>query len=155
MEQIILDIATKTRNVLENIQNEEGYWYDHNLGGACAIAAYAITYLLKKNKIKSNLIVGMDQSDESGHCWSTFYRNRKTFVIDVTATQFSKSIPNKYEKILILPEDQYHDLPFLREWGIAYFRKGKAAKEYLSTWCEDQQPKTYIDELSHYGIDLS
>ncbi len=76
-----------------SLQKVRGAQYDIlHLGGACGDAAIIVRDHLVKKGIKAICVQGVF-TRHNDHCWTRAWSGQTPYVIDITATQFKKTMP--------------------------------------------------------------
>lgn len=135
MNKEIIKISQVVRNICEQFAFSKNakdfdFYKRKDLSCMCAIASMALAKVLRKFKIKANVVDGSfiyDQSNHTfGHCWVECGNH----IIDITATQFKI-----YQDIFIT--HKRNNLNYIK--GII---KNKII--YFSDWPNTQQPNDNI-----------
>ena len=144
----ILDIASETREFL----HELGVWPEA-LDGACGVAAYCNWIRLNQmakfaGSIKTFQFV-MGVGDVGGHCWNEVNYGGRTYVLDVTATQFCNV---SCQPVIWEPIDEYT----ARDWFDSVAETiavGSDAIGQFDGWPHEQRPSTYKKQIiKRFGI---
>lgn len=110
-----------------------------DMNGCCGIASYTLYRVLRKAGYKAS-IASVTNCCE-GHCWVELDNN----VIDLTATQFDKSL----SEIFITNKKDYYknDVPrFYRNQEKLKFKKYKETLKYIKEW-DKQSPQIYLSNI--------
>lgn len=101
----------------------------------CAIASYTLTKALHKVGQRATLV---EWGDGWGHCWV----EHRDLIIDITATQFDKDLP----EVLIVKKKDYNVVN--RSDG--FLAKGRRAENDLKRWDMYQSPFTFLSEIEKF-----
>lgn len=136
----VLEAADLVRNQMERYVptlEAQGLRFDSTtLLGACGIASYCLQRVLKRVKIRSDLVMGRfvkGEWDRGQHCWVELpYSN---MLLDVTATQFD--VPRRVH--VSTPGDARYQ----HQW------RNRAALNHLRDWDDQSQVtnKAHLDKI--------
>lgn len=124
IEGIMWDVRTWA----EKTQEHAGYWHD-DMQGLCAICSYVLFKRLRKHGYKPVLVVA----------WCHAYVELENYILDVTATQFSKH----WKKVVITPktdrrvQDAYYYMDV-----ISKTTNLNQARTFFAGWSYQQNPYT-------------
>lgn len=144
MDKKLKKIATVSRREMESFVRKHDRYNAEDLAEYCGISSFFLIMLGQKFGYRMTLVEGLAFTNEiehfledgpgsynPNHCWV----EHKGMIIDLTATQFRKSL----KKVHIVNANN-------KEY-LAINRNNKAKSNFRRTWPHEQSPYSYISEL--------
>jgi len=137
----VIEIGFWTRSTLEYIKKHYSTWWCSDLGGACGVGAFISQRLLKHVLGMSSTLV-MGEEEDTAHCWIELIVDDTPHVLDVTATQFGKQLPEVY----LTSREKYYQNYFVSV--LNSFHYDDRALRMFHRWPDCQRPMTWTHEMA-------